>query len=139
MITLTRQGTYRLVDAKDKRRMLYLDDQGYIWKFAPGIGDLLLFSKHPHKRDNLIAQGLYRIYDVRDEPHFVDLQHLELSIQPSVWQGYLLLTGLPDAQKVRARIVPTNETISAHASRLRVDMNHRPLKSKVRMRTAAAA
>jgi hypothetical protein len=112
MITITQQGTYHLVDTKDKKRMLYLDDQGYIWKFAPGIGDLLVFSKHPHKREDLLAQGLYRIYDVHNEPHLVDLQHLELSVQPSVWQGYLLLTGLPTAKKIRSRIIATNELLS---------------------------
>ena len=92
--------------------MLYLDDQGYHWGYAPQIGQLLTFSKHPHAESYRLAQGNYRLYEVKDEPKLVDLEHLELSITKGVWQGYLLLTGLPKARKIRSRIEPTAEVIS---------------------------
>jgi hypothetical protein len=40
------------------------------------------------------------------------VDHLELSLGKGVWQGYLLLTGLPTAVKIRRRIVPANEVIT---------------------------
>ena len=93
--------------------MLYLDGQGYHWNYAPRIGELLTFSKHPHKQRYLLAQGNYKIYKVKDEPKLVDLEHLELSISNKQWQGYLLLTGLPNSKKIRSRIEPTDEIISS--------------------------
>jgi hypothetical protein len=111
MITLLEKGIYRLVWAKDRQRILYLGDQGYLWSHAKGIGELLTFSKHPHKLSYTIAEGKYRIYAVKKESKYVDLQHLELSVKPRVWQGYLLLTGLPTKNKIRSRIVPIDEVI----------------------------
>lgn len=92
--------------------MLVLDGQGYIWSYAPNIGELFTFSKHQHQVDYVIARGNYRIYRVKKEPALVDLEHLELSVGRGVWQGYLLLTGLPTAKKIRSRIVPTDEVIT---------------------------
>jgi hypothetical protein len=37
---------------------------------------------------------------------------LELSVGGGQWQGYLLLTGLPTAKKIRSRIEPTDEIIA---------------------------
>lgn len=112
MIKLITKGSYRLVGTKDRKIMLYLDDQGYHWGYAPKIGNLLTFSKHPHTESYLLAQGKYKLYDVKYEPRLVDLQHLELSVGPRRWQGYLLLTELPHARKIRSRIEPTEEVIS---------------------------
>ncbi|MEK7150768.1 MAG: hypothetical protein AAB783_01050 [Patescibacteria group bacterium] len=112
MIKLVKKGIYRLVWTKDRQRMLYLGDCGYLWVYAKGIGELFAFSKHPHKPSYILAEGKYRIYTVEKEPKYVDLQHLELSVKPGVWQGYLLLTGLPTKNKIRSRIVPTDEIIS---------------------------
>jgi len=113
MIKLLEKGIYRLIWAKDRQRMLYLGDQGYLWSHAKGIGELLTFSKHPHKLSYTITEGKYRIYAVKNEPKYVDLRHLELSVKSGVWQGYLLLTGLPTKGKIRSRIVPTDEVISS--------------------------
>lgn len=113
MITLITKGDYRLIGTKDKKRMLYLGDQGYLWGYAKGIGDLFTLSKHTHVQEYLLAQGAYRIYAVKDEPKLVDLRHLELEIRPGVWQGYLLLTGLPTPKKIRSRIIPTDEVIAS--------------------------
>jgi hypothetical protein len=112
MIKLTKQGKYRLVVAKDGNRILYLGPQGYLWKHAKNIGELLLFSKHPHKTDYVMSYGTYRIYQVKNEPNFVDLQHLELKAGEGKWQGFLLLTGLPKITKIRSRIIPTREVVT---------------------------
>lgn len=116
MIKLIRKGKYCIVWTKDNQRILYLEDQGYLWSYAKGIGELLTFSKHPHELSYILTEGKYRIYSVKNEPKYVDLQHLELSIKPKVWQGYLLLTGLPTLIKIRSRIVPTDEVIK-HAKK----------------------
>lgn len=121
MITRITKGSYRLVGTKDKKRILYLEDQGYLWGYAKGIGDLFTFSKHAHVQEYLMAQGEYRIYSVKDEPEFVDLRHLELEVRPGVWQGYLLLTGLPTAKKIRSRIVPTDEVIASRRTARQVE------------------
>lgn len=117
MIKLLKKGIYRLISAKDREKILYLGNQGYLWSHAKDIGELLTFSKHPHKLSYAIAEGKYRIYAVKNEPHYVDLQHLELSIKSGVWQGFLLLTGLPTRNKMRSRIVPTDEVISSMRAR----------------------
>jgi hypothetical protein len=112
MIKLITKGKYQLVGTRDRKITLFLDGQGYHWSFAPRIGELLTFSKKLHKQRYLLAQGDYRIYGVKDEPKLVDLQHLELSVGGGQWQGYLLLTGLPTAKKIRSRIEPTDEIIA---------------------------
>jgi hypothetical protein len=112
MIKLIAQGKYELMGVKDRKIILYLGKQGYHWGFAPRIGHLLTFSKHPHQQSYILARGKYKIYDVENEPDLIDLQHLELSLGNRKWQGYLLLTGLPKASKIRSRIEPTTEIIS---------------------------
>ena len=111
MIKLLTKGKYRLEKTKDRKKVLYLGEQGYLWSYAKGIGELLSFSKHQHQKDYSLAQGNYRIYAIKNEPEYVDLQHLELEIGAGLWQGYLLLTGLPTAEKIRSRIVPTDEVV----------------------------
>jgi hypothetical protein len=116
MIKQISQGRYQLVGTKDQQKMLFLGDQGYLWSYAKGIGELLSFSKHFHKVQYLLAEGTYKIYQVKDEPDLVDLRHLELSVGKNSWQGYLLLTGLPTKNKVRSRIIPTDEIISTNVA-----------------------
>lgn len=112
MIKLLEKGIYRLIWSKDNQRILYLGDQCYLWSHAKGIGELLTFSKHTHKVSYTLAEGKYKIYSVKNEPKYIDLKHLELSVSPGVWQGYLLLTGLPTKNKIRSKIVPTEEVIN---------------------------
>lgn len=112
MIKLITKGDYQLVGTKDRKIILYLGDQGYHWGYAPKIGNLLTFSKHPHQPSYMLAEGKYKLYEVKHEPALVDLQHLELSLGSHKWQGYLLLTELPHARKLRSRIEPTEEVIS---------------------------
>lgn len=113
MIKKIKNGNYQLLVTKDYKVMLYIDEQGYLWNYAKGIGEILTLSKHLHLRSHVLAQGKYRLYSVHDEPKLVDLQHLELSLGPGRWQGYLLLTGLPTFGKIRSRVVPTHEVISS--------------------------
>jgi hypothetical protein len=112
MITLAQHGIYTIVGTADHKTMLTLDGVRYLQSYAPKIGNLLTYAKREHTTDYLIARGNYRIYKVKDELHLVDLEHLELSIGRGVWQGYLLLTGLPTARKIRSRIIATDEVIT---------------------------
>jgi len=112
MINLLETGPYRLLSTREHGTMLFLGEQGYHWSWAKGIGELLTLSKRPHQPSHTLAEGRYRIYDVKDEPKVTDLHHLELSLGPRKWQGYLLLTGLPDTKRIRRRIVPPEEVIS---------------------------
>lgn len=112
MIKLIEKGSYRIVVDGGMQRILYLGDRTYLWSHAKGIGELLSFSKRSHRTLYLLAIGKYRIYTVKDEPKYVDLRHLELLVGPRTWQGFLLLTGLPNEKKIRSRIVPTKEIIS---------------------------
>jgi len=112
MIRLLKQGKSRLVVSRDGVKIIYLGPQGYLWTMAKGIGEILSFSKHPHKLSHVLSYGNYKLYSVKDEPKLVDLQHLELYVGKDKWQGYLLLTGLPTDKKIRSRIVPTSEVIT---------------------------
>jgi hypothetical protein len=112
MITLFRTGSYRLIETKDDTKVLYLDTDAYAWVKPKNIGEILVVSHNPHKLDCLLASGRYNLFTVIDEPSLTDLQHLELEVGRHTWQGYLLLTGLPDDHKKRARIIPTVQLIT---------------------------
>lgn len=113
MITVLQKGSYKLIETKGHVKILILDDKAYAWIAARGIGEILVTSHQPHKADCILASGIYRLYDVEDETRLSDHKHLELNLGERLWQGYLLLTGLPDDTKKRARIIPTHEVISA--------------------------
>lgn len=112
MITLYRSGNYKLIETKHDTKVLYLDDEIYAWVKAAGIGQILIASHKTHKTDYLLSVGGYRLYKVEDEPNLSDHIHLELEVGPSVWQGYFLLTNLPDEDNKRTRIIPTTEIIT---------------------------
>ena len=112
MIKPLRSGTYKLVETKRNTKILYLDDDVYAWIEPAYLGEILVSSSNPHKTDCVLSMGHFHIYDVEDEPDISDNIHLELEVAPEVWQGYLLLTGLPTKQKKRSRIIPTVETIT---------------------------
>ena len=112
MIYLHKSGTYKLIETKNAVKILYLDNRAYAWIKAKGIGEMLVISHIFHKSDCLLATGHYRLYGVEDEPNLKDLPHLELEVASDIWQGYLLLTGLPDNRRKRVRIIPTNELIA---------------------------
>lgn len=113
MITLQREGVYRLIESKGQTKILILDGkETFAWVNAKDIGEILVSSHKTHKTDCILAVGHFRIYEVKDEPGLTDLIHLELSVGLGVWQGYLLPTGLPHAEKKRNRIIPTPEIIT---------------------------
>jgi hypothetical protein len=113
MIKVLDQGTYHLIETKGQTKILTLDKKkSFAWVNAADIGEILVTSHKSHEVDHFLAVGKYRLYDVADEKHFTDLQHLELFVGEGVWQGYLLTSGLPDDEKKRNRIIPTKETIT---------------------------
>ena len=98
---------------KEQTKILVLDGkQTFAWINAKGIGEILVTSHKIHKEDCTLAVGRYRLYTVRKEPHLIDTQHLELCVGSGEWQGYLLLTGLPDDKDTKNRIIPTKEVIT---------------------------
>lgn len=112
MITVFKQGTYKLIETKNNVKILSLDDEDFIWIEPRSIGEILVTSRRPHLADDALSAGRYCLYDVEDEDALTDLQHLELQYGSHAWQGYLLPTGLPDDHKKRARIIPTGEVIT---------------------------
>ena len=112
MINLHRSGHYKLIETKNDIKILYLDQDVFAWIEPKEIGEILVVSHKPHKTDCLLNIGDYKLYDVDDEPSLSDQQHLELEVTGGVWQGYLLLTGLPNDLKKRGRIIATNEVIT---------------------------
>lgn len=112
MITLLESGWYKLTETKGGTKMLFLDDHAYAWVYAKGIGEMLVASYREFSDDAVLSLGQFKLYDVEDEEEYSDHLHLELEVANGSWQGYLLLTGLPDGRKKRARIVPTTELIS---------------------------
>ena len=114
MITLHRSGQYKLIETKHNNKVLYLDNDIYAWVEPAKIGEILVISHKVHKTDCILSMGHYNLYDVVDEPKLSDQMHLELEVGNNHWQGYLLLTGLPDAHHKKARIIPTIETITAN-------------------------
>ena len=114
MITTIRTGFYKLIETKHHIKVLYLDNNCFAWIDVPNIGEILIGSHKIHKTDCVLAMGHYHIYEVEDEPVLTDQTHLELEAGRNVWQGYLLLSGLPDAHKKRVKIIPTHEIITGN-------------------------
>lgn len=113
MIRTISQGTYQLIETKSQTKILLLDNRyTFAWVHAGEIGEILIASHKTHKADHVLAIGRYRLYEVEYEPDFTDLLHLELYVGETMWQGYLLPTGLPTDKKKRNRIIPTDEIIT---------------------------
>lgn len=114
MINIIRQGNYKLIETKNQIKILYLDDDIYAWPETTKYREMLVVSHRSHKTDALLGMGRYNLYEVEDEPTITDIMHLELEVDTGVWQGYLLLTGLPTEHKTRSRIIPTHEVITGN-------------------------
>lgn len=113
MIKLLRDGNYLLIETRTQTKILILDGiDTFAWVSPKEIGELLVISHRRHKIDHILAKGSYKLYKVEDEKDFVDQIHLELSVGDNMWQGYLLLSGLPTDLKKRVRIVPTMELLT---------------------------
>lgn len=116
MIDLLMQGDYKLLETKSDTKMLILtpkggDVQTFAWIIAKEIGEILVTAKEEHEIQCILSVGKFNLYDVDDDPDLVDLPHLELEVGESVWQGYLLPTGLPTKTDKRNRIIPTEELV----------------------------
>lgn len=114
MITLIKTGPYKLIETKANIKILYLDNQPYAWVTAEKIGQILVWSRVPHRTNRDLAMGIYQLYEVEDEPYLTDLQHLELEFGEHAWQSYLLPTGLPTSKDARTRFIPTTEIITGN-------------------------
>jgi hypothetical protein len=113
MIDVLQSGSYELIETKGQTKILNLSgDASYAWVAAENIGEILIASHKKHDADHILAVGEYKLYDVDGEPDLSDMQHLELQAGEDVWQGYLLLTGLPTETDTRNRIIPTDELIT---------------------------
>lgn len=113
MIKVFKEGLYQLIETKGQTKILILDKaETFAWVNAAEIGEILVTSHKKHQTDCILANGRYRIIEVKDEPDLTDLIHLELFVGDGFWQGYLLPTGLPSEQDKRKRIIPTNEVIT---------------------------
>ena len=112
MIKLLKKGSYSLVETRNDIKILKLDQKTFVWIYTKSIGEILVTTHNPHKTDQKLAKGEYRLYDVTSEPKLVDQLHLELSVGEDDWQGYLLPTGFPRNKKTRSRIIATNELIN---------------------------
>lgn len=113
MVKVLKSGKYQLIETKQQIKILYLDKTPYVWLHLPGIGHVLEHTNKPHKADHILSIGSYRLYDVEKDERYSKHKHLELFISDGVWQGYILLTGLPNKKNPRTRIVATREVISA--------------------------
>jgi hypothetical protein len=114
MITKIRSGFYKLIETKHNTKVLYLDDEVYAWIEPKDIGEILVTSRRQHRTDCILGVGRFNMLKVEEEPLLSDHIHLELEVGRGVWQGYLLLTGLPDVNKPKARIIPTGEIITGN-------------------------
>src|SRR5689334_13706512 len=103
MIQLLRGGKYNLIETKGHTKILMLDEDQYPWFYIKNIGEILSRSYKVHSINNVLSQGIYRLYGVENEPDLVDLQHLELSVDEDEWQGYLLPNGLPEYKNNKHR------------------------------------
>src|SRR5688572_27157072 len=103
MISLLSSGRYKLIETVRHTKILHLDDETFAWVEPRNIGEILVVTHKTHKTDCVLSIGRFRLYDVHDEDHLSDQQHLELEVGPDYWQGYVLLTGLPDDDKPRGR------------------------------------
>lgn len=113
MIKLLQSGVYQLIQTHRHTKILTLNSKKtYAWIVAGTIGEILVASHKMHEIDHILAMGKYRLYEVKEEKKFTDVQHLELLVGQGVWQGYLLPMGLPNEIKIRNRIIPTREIIT---------------------------
>lgn len=113
MIRVLQEGNYKLIETRGEIKILTLDrKEVFAWINLQEIGEILVASHKPHKTDHILALGRYRMYEVKNEKNLTDLIHMELLVGEGIWQGYLLPTGLPKKEKIRSRIIPTNEHIT---------------------------
>ena len=118
MKRLIKQGYYKLLETKKNTKVILLSDGGiFAWVDSPRIGEILIRFRKKFTLQNVLAIGKYRLFDIKNEPKLVDLQHLELEIGLRRWQGYLLPRGLPTTKDKKHRIIPTNELVPSRTGK----------------------
>jgi hypothetical protein len=114
MIRVIGSGSYRLDETAGAFKLLMLDSYGekctYAWEWVNGI-NIRLTDRKPDEAHYTLADGKYRMYEVRDETGLTNQLHLELSLGGSTWQGYLLPEGLPEGAKTKT-MRPVKELIT---------------------------
>jgi hypothetical protein len=116
MIRRIDAGQYLLIESQKKMKVLTLQARKtFAWINAGEFGEMLVCSHVDHSAEYILANGKYRLYEVKDEIEFTDLVHLELLVGNGKWQGYILPSGLPRRENMRSRIIPTKEIITKSA------------------------
>ena len=116
MIKLTRHGIYKLTETRNHTKILSLNNDSFAWVEPRNIGELLVLAHVGNVHQKVLSVGDFNLYLVDNEPDLHDMFHLELEVGADIWQGYLLLTGLPTKTHPRTRIVPTTELIAHSAA-----------------------
>ena len=112
MIKAVGKGQYKLIETTNNIKILYLDDRVYACPGLSHYSEIFESFHRKHKTDSILGTGQYYLYRVTNEPDLSDALHLELEAGEGVWQGYLLIQGLPNNKNVRTCIVATHETIT---------------------------
>ena len=69
-------------------------------------------KKDNYNKNKELFNKIFSLYEIANEPEFVDHQRLELHIGGKQWQSYLLPTGLPTHKKKRIMIIADKDIIS---------------------------
>lgn len=113
MIRTIQSGSYHLIETHGHTKILNLDGKRtFAWVVAGNIGEILVTTHKSHPVDYTLAIGKYRLYEVSNEIHLRNGQHLELLVGQGSWQGYALPTGLPNDKKIRNKIIPVKDVIT---------------------------
>jgi len=69
MIKLINNGDYQLTETRGLTRIIKLSDKGvFAWVNAGEIGEILVATTGKFPDLYVLANGKYRIYEVKDEP-----------------------------------------------------------------------
>ena len=110
MIRVLQRGVYKVISVSTKERLILLDNQFYQWDMQKQLlkkGHVILQEK-----TQFLQIGAYRIYFVDHELHLTDGIHLEICIDASLWQGFVLPDNLPAHVNEIRHIEATQEVIS---------------------------
>jgi len=125
MVSIMRQGSYKLTESRLQIKALYLDSSSYAMLFIDALGEMIATAREPKPSDYTLSAGHYRLYDIVDEPDMSEGLHLELEVGDDIWQGYLLPNGLPDKGSIRGCLLPTHELVTGTPFEVR--LSKRPL------------
>ena len=103
---LVKAGVYTLIETPKGTKILTLNkNYVYAWIRTDKMGEMLVWSKNPHRTYDTLALGRFRLYELDSTPYYTR-QFLELEVGRSSWQSYVLPAGLPYEGKWRSKIIP---------------------------------